>query len=77
MPLIDLFGIEIRGTDTVSIGLIEFNKSGGSRERAGICVGQIPGPRPGSSLSQQCFKLFARFLDRRAAPSHVNVNTIH
>ena len=51
MPLIDLFGIEIWGTDTVSIGLIEFNMSGGSRERAGICVGQklLPGLGPGES----------------------------
>ena len=47
MPLIDLFGIEIRGTDTVSIELKEFNMSGGSRERAGICVGQTAAwPRP-------------------------------
>ena len=71
MPLIDRFGIEIRGTDTVSIGLIEFSKSGGSRERAGICVGQINCCLASALVSQQCFKLFARFLDRRAAPSHV------
>ena len=48
MPLIDLFGIEIWGTDTVSM---EFNMSGSSRERAEICVGQklLPGLSPGES----------------------------
>ena len=44
MPLTDIFGMEIQGTYTVSIELIEFNMSGGSRERAGICVGQINCP---------------------------------
>ena len=48
MPRIDLFGIEIRGTGTVSM---EFNVSGGSRERAEICIGQklLPGLGPGES----------------------------
>ena len=68
MPRIDLFGIEIRGTDTASI---EFKMSGGSRERAEICIGPINCCLASALGSQECFRLYARFLDIRAAPSHV------